>query len=248
MKSEKVGKVNLLMKVVIGLNIVIFIINIYWLCHNVFLEKSEVIIENKTLNAIKLEENRKNRGYDGREYYYMNIYSRPTDVVFVGDSLTERVKWNELFPHLQTKNRGISSDTTEGVLARLDSVVQTEPKKIFIMIGINDIAQGKSMQDAIYNYENIISSLKETLPKSEIYIQSVLPVSGSYKNFNKSVVQYNDLLKVIVEEQSVTYIDLWSEFLDEQGMLKEEYSYDGIHLSADGYRKWREIISTYIEE
>ena len=116
------------------------------------------------------------------------------------------------------------------------------------MIVINDIAQGKSMQDAIYNYENIISSLKETLPKSEIYIQSVLPVSGSYKSFNKSVVKYNDLLKVIVEEQSVTYIDLWSEFLDEQGMLKEEYSYDGIHLSADGYRKWREIISAYIEE
>ena len=126
---KKTFKISILKSVLIGINVIIFILNICWLCHNMLLEKSEVIIENKTLNAIKLEENRKNRGYDGREYYYMNIYSRPTDVVFVGDSLTERVKWNELFPHLQTKNRGISSDTTEGVLARLDSVVQTEPKK-----------------------------------------------------------------------------------------------------------------------
>ena len=223
-------------------------INIYFLWHNVLLEKSEVIIENKALNEAKLEENRKNGAYDTREYYYMNIYSSPTDVVFVGDSLTDRVKWNELFPNLQTKNRGISSDTTGGVLARLDSVVQTEPKKIFIMIGINDIGQEKPIQDAIYNYENIISSLKESLPKAEIYVQSVLPVSGSKKEFNESVVKYNELLREVAEEQEVMYIDLWSEFVDEDGVLREEYSFDGVHLTANGYKQWKDIISDYVEE
>lgn len=45
------------------------------------------------------------------EYQYINQYSYPTDVVFAGDSLIYNGNWNEMFPGLDVKNRGISLQT-----------------------------------------------------------------------------------------------------------------------------------------
>ncbi|MGB9898194.1 GDSL-type esterase/lipase family protein, partial [Thermanaerothrix sp.] len=61
------------------------------------------------------------------------------DIVFLGDSITDGARWDELFPGLSVKNRGINADTTRGVLARLDSILQGQPAAIFLLIGTNDL-------------------------------------------------------------------------------------------------------------
>ena len=61
------------------------------------------------------------------------------DIVMLGDSLTEWGNWHELVPEYSILNRGISGDTSSGVLDRLQEVIERRPKVVFVMIGTNDI-------------------------------------------------------------------------------------------------------------
>ena len=64
-------------------------------------------------------------------------------MVFLGDSITQKIEWADFFPGLTVANRGIGYDTTGGALARLDSVIALKPSIVSCMLGINDIAQQK---------------------------------------------------------------------------------------------------------
>ena len=65
-------------------------------------------------------------------------------IVMLGDSLTENTPFNELLHfRFRVKNRGISSDNTRGVLARIDEAANNLPEKMFILLGTNDIGNGE---------------------------------------------------------------------------------------------------------
>ena len=65
-------------------------------------------------------------------------------VVFLGDSITQG--WGDrlakAFPGLKAANRGISGDTTRGVLIRLaDDVLALKPAAVVLLIGTNDLEE-----------------------------------------------------------------------------------------------------------
>lgn len=83
------------------------------------------------------------------------------DVVMLGDSLTEGGgDWRELFPVFLVKNRGISGDTTEGVLGRLDEVIGRKPQVVAVLIGINDVRTGIDPRKIIFRIEEILRRIK----------------------------------------------------------------------------------------
>lgn len=208
--------------------------------------KVETVFLNEDLDAERLAANRENRAYDSYEYYFRNIYTDKTDLVFCGDSISFRVQWNEIFPDKITKNRGIPGDSSSGLLARIDSIIQTNPQKVFILIGINDICNEVRVEVFLDNYRRILEKLQSELPNSKIYVQSILPVKADEKQWNKDVVFFNSELMEICKKSNVTYIDLWNHFANSDGELREEYSYDGIHLSSIGYKCWKEILNKYV--
>lgn len=181
------------------------------------------------------------------ETQFMTRYSYPTDVIFVGDSITYRCQWNEIFPELDVKNRGIPSDTTEGVYARLDSIIKTQPKKIFIMIGINDIAQHVEEKKILDNYCNIINKLSEK-PDVKIYVQSILPIGQNNEESIpvETIKKLNNSIKALCNDKEVKYVDLYPSFSDDEGYLLDQYSADGIHINAEGYECWMNIIKDYV--
>ncbi|MFD1707465.1 GDSL-type esterase/lipase family protein [Siminovitchia sediminis] len=172
----------------------------------------------------------------------------PTDAtVFLGDSLTFRTEWSELFPEKTVINRGIGGDTTEGVLERLDDVTQADPKQIFLLIGVNDLKR-KSVASTIHNYERIVQRIQTESPETELFIQSLLPVDNhKYGDVvsNDKIRQLNKELRLLAEDFGVTFIDLYSVF-EENGQLPEMYTADGIHLTGKGYILWRETIKEYV--
>ena len=64
----------------------------------------------------------------------------PSDIIMLGNSLTNGGEWHELLGMPNVKNRGISSDVIDGVKMRLRPLVKGQPAKIFLMIGVNDIS------------------------------------------------------------------------------------------------------------
>lgn len=164
-------------------------------------------------------------------------------IVFLGDSLIDEGRWEEMFPNAKTVNRGVLADRTEHIIARLDQVIKGQPDMIFIMVGTNDLKSGIKRKTIISNYRNILESIKNQSPATKVFVQSLLPREAK---FQKRIEKINNELLLLSQESGYTYIDLYSAFLDNDGALKGEYSNDGLHLLGTGYLKWREIIEPYI--
>lgn len=171
------------------------------------------------------------------------------DLVFLGNSITFWADWAELVPnHKQLKNRGIPGDNSFGVLERLDDILSGKPRMLFLMIGINDLAQGIPENILLGNIKRITKRTKEMSPKTALIIQSILPTNKSFNTLNDHYkVQdrlpvINEKLKSLAEDQNVQYLDLYVHFINSEGLLKKEFSWDGVHLTLAGYQQWVQVL------
>ncbi len=176
-------------------------------------------------------------------------------ILFLGDSHTEHFYLQELIGNSLLKNRGISGDRLRGILKRLDPIIASQPKKIFIQAGINDLGMGARQDSIAAQYRRLISIISAGSPRTKIYVQSIFPVENkidkpsTYCNpwVNKAVVNINAFLKANAEKQEYTFIDVYSSLVKD-GKLNPAYSFDGIHLTADGYVIWADLVRPYVNE
>lgn len=175
------------------------------------------------------------------------------DVIFLGNSITNGGEWCELFNNKHVKNRGISGDVCYGVYDRLGTVLKGKPAKIFLLIGINDVSRGTPADTIVCRVGMIARKIKQDSPKTKLYLQSVLPVTEHYNMFGGHTARWQEVRKIneglirLAEKEKVTYIDLYSHFVDpETGKMNIEYTNDGLHLLGKGYMKWAEIVKPYV--
>ena len=163
-------------------------------------------------------------------------------VLFYGNSMTENFK-----PFMRDKdylNFGISGDFSKGLIDRSESVVRQQPKQLFIMIGINDLIEKIPVNEVFANYQTLIKKFLEKCPGTKIFIQSTLPTRGLNSTFsssfdiNNKVIELNERLDQLCHKQNITYVNLYSAFVDEKNLLKESLSSDGVHLTNEGYELW----------
>ncbi len=89
------------------------------------------------------------------------LFAKPAEVVMLGDSLIESGLWNEMFQGVAIANRGVRGDMAEDLLHRLDTVTNVGPRKVFIMVGINDIYGGRSNQQIVEAYRALVRKISE---------------------------------------------------------------------------------------
>lgn len=159
------------------------------------------------------------------------------DLVFLGDSITNAGRWSEAFSEYSVANRGINGDTSDGILYRLDGIIALNPDAVFLMLGINDIAQGKSADYIFERYKQIIQNLMDN--GVNVNVQSTL--LSSKPSWNLEVNRLNIKLFNFAKANKLTYIDL-NETLAPTGKLTSNVSPDGVHLSAAMYLKWFALI------
>lgn len=177
----------------------------------------------------------------------------PTDIIMLGNSITDYAHWNELLQINEVRNRGISGDISFGVLERLKEVTEGKPAKVFILIGINDIARNIPDSVILDNYKRIIRRIKTESPRTKIYFNTLLPVNNTFtarNHFNRDehILFINEELKKMERSENITVIDIHSQFLDADNRLDRQYTYDGLHLNAAGYQRWATILKVYITE
>ncbi|GAA3579264.1 GDSL-type esterase/lipase family protein [Snuella lapsa] len=175
------------------------------------------------------------------------------EIIFLGNSITEGGQWKTLFPNRNVINRGISGDVTDGILFRLAEVTSSNPSKIFLMIGTNDMARGKSIDYVIDGIVKIVSQIKEQSKDTKIFLQTILPINpnvghkfSGHKNNHQKIIEANKRIKALAETYHLTYIDLHKFMRNRKWHLKSEYTYDGLHLSEKGYKKWKKVINKYV--
>ncbi|HAC63696.1 MAG TPA: G-D-S-L family lipolytic protein [Cyanothece sp. UBA12306] len=194
----------------------------------------------------------KTNNYISKIKYFQQLPNSEQEIIFLGDSLTDQGNWSELLKNGDIINRGIAGDTTDGVLNRINEVIESKPQKIFIMIGINDIwNENKILNDLITNYQQILTIFKTQIPKTQVYIQSILPINNEQYSINvdnNQILAVNEELKKIASKFNYQYLDLHSKFVEQSNQLNPEYTNDGVHLNLQGYLLWTDIIKLYVNK
>lgn len=181
-------------------------------------------------------------GYTEQLAQFRKMPVLPNAIVFVGNSLTDAGRWNDILPEYPVLNRGISGDISYGVLARLDEITRHQPKKVFLMIGVNDLKRGVPTANIIENYVKIVRMIKQDCPKTQIYLNSILPINPD-KLLESFKAVKNDDIRILNEglqqiskmEKGVRFINLHEILADNLGNLRSEVTPDGIHLEVSVY-------------
>ena len=215
--------------------------------------KNNVSIDHLYPNEDLVIENHDNWGDGNYKKVIKEFKSNPLnygDIVFLGNSITWGGKdWSKRLKHPNIRNRGIGGDVTDGVLARIDEIIYFKPKAVFLLIGINDLWNNNSPNNpsAEYIANNIIQIaqvINAETPKTKIYVQTVLPIEKEqYKN---NILKVNEIIKANEKENPYQIVDLYSIFVNENGLIRKELSTDGIHLNEKGYDAWVEFIKPII--
>lgn len=180
------------------------------------------------------------------------VYS--SDIIMLGNSLTDGAEWNELFDNCHVKNRGIVGDIIPGFFERLEPILKGQPRKIFIMGGVNDISHGVSADSIVSAMTQVVTAIQARCPKTEIYVQSMLPFNNDVrlwkllKGREQVVVDGNKGLESMCQRLGVTFINLYPLFVGENGKMKPEYTNDGLHLMGGAYLIWRDALLPYIRK
>ena len=168
------------------------------------------------------------------------------DIVFFGDSLTYYGDFASLFPNKVVFNLGLRGDTIQGMIDRVEQVKLLEPKQVFLMAGINDVANC-SVEEFGKQYETLVLKLKELLPDASIVIQSMLPVNNrdfSISCNNELIEICNKAIEKIAEFFDLKYIDLYELYFQE-GVLSNLDTMDGLHIKRESYYKWFQGLRRY---
>lgn len=173
-------------------------------------------------------------------------------LVFLGDSITQG--WGNTmggaFGKVKVANRGISGDTTRGVLIRLkEDVLSLNPSGVVLLIGTNDLEERADAATIAGNLKLIVAALKRHNAKLPIVLCEVMPSSATKKRPADQIKEINKLCKEAVKgDKQITVIDTWTLFANAEGDAKKGEFPDLLHPNKAGYAKWaaalRPILAT----
>ena len=174
-------------------------------------------------------------------------------LVFLGNSITQGWgdKFRGHFEGVKVANRGISGDTTRGILIRLkEDVLSLNPKGVVILIGTNDLEEKATPEVIAGNLKLILAALKKHNAKMPIILCNTFPSSASKRRPADQIKKINQLYFAVVKgDPQITVLDTWLLFADAKGDAKKPEFPDLLHPNQIGYDKWaaalRPLLATY---
>lgn len=194
-----------------------------------------------------------------QQYAQLAEYAPQDATVFFGDSITELCRIDDIYGEYSKKagvpvvNRGISAETTASMLERIEeSVIAIQPRNLVMLMGVNDLNQGVSQEQITENIRQMIQLVKEKTPQTNIVLQAVYPIDPDRTSFyermqlkgrdNAAIRALNEKLAVMAEEENVRFINVTEVLSDENGNLRKDYTFDGLHPNVSGYLAVRDFI------
>lgn len=157
------------------------------------------------------------------------------NVVFVGDGLSACARWEDRFPELDVHDHGVSGDTTDDVIGRLDAVIAAAPTAVVLQVGTNDVGWNRSDEYIVRNIETILCTLRKQLPDARVLVHSVPPREPDFAPVIRSI---NRHLRQFAPTVKARFVDLWPTLSAPDGSLSLEWSTDRLHLTEAGYVVW----------
>lgn len=178
------------------------------------------------------------------------------DALFIGDSRTVGLKkYTDLAEHAdfrcvtsQSVYKALKSDYAgAGTLEK--TINAKHYSKIYIMLGVNELGSGTT-EDYIKAFTELVDTILEWSPDSKIIIQGIMKVdrekSDSDKVFNNINIQArNNALATLADNERIFYIDVNEAVCDEDGYLRDDVTFDHLHLRGKANEIWKQFLLTH---
>ncbi|GAB5408799.1 MAG: SGNH/GDSL hydrolase family protein [Balneolaceae bacterium] len=186
-------------------------------------------------------------------------YSNPstqTRAVFLGDSITK--EWADSNPEFFSKNlykaKGINGETTSQILTRFNTdVLDLNSKVVVVLAGTNDIA-GNSGPTSNEMIQANLSKMCDLAIEHDIKVIlcSILPTDDYpwRKGLKPAqrIIDINTWMKAYCIKKNHSYLDYWSAMAHENKGMKNKYTYDGVHITQEGYKVMEKLVEPLITE
>ncbi|MDO5105889.1 GDSL-type esterase/lipase family protein [Capnocytophaga sp.] len=175
---------------------------------------------------------------------------RSCDVLFLGSSSINLWKTiYEDFAPLKIIRRSYGGSTLRDMLYYYKVIAKGyQPKKILLYVE-NDLGSSKESVSAVKCFDLFrifISKLKKDYPNAQLFVVSLKPSEHKADQL-KDQLLVNSWLQANAADQNYTYIDITKTMYDAEGNLRKDiFVEDNLHLNAEGYRLWTEIIKPYL--
>lgn len=170
--------------------------------------------------------------------------------MMVGDSLTEFGAWGVLFPDADIVNVGVAGARTVDIVERIDGIIATGASTALIMMGVNDSALGEPLHEVITNYVRVVERLLAV--GMRVVIQATLKINAQIRSrtdadrVNRAIDELNDAMRSYAGEHGIEFIDINNRAAP-AGEMRAELTYDGTHLTLEGYALWCDAIRHIID-
>ncbi|NLX17752.1 MAG: hypothetical protein GXY53_00515 [Desulfobulbus sp.] len=168
-------------------------------------------------------------------------------IVFFGDSQIDLWWMAPSFGALPIVNRGVSGDWAGKAVHRFDrDVLSLKPKLLIMLIGTNDIGNGRTVEEVVADIDDMLGrAAEQNIP---ILLCSVLPVRGVYLENHpvEVLLRLNNGLKALSQKYNAGYVDFYSHLAGADGLLKKEYTSDGLHPSRLGYMEMTRVLLPHL--
>jgi len=160
---------------------------------------------------------------------------------FLEEMIRDSIAKTRKSVRLQVINKGLNGDLTEGMLSRFGrDVLLLSPSHVIILGGTNDIGWGIPVTEI---YSNLEGMYDKAIHHGIRLIACAVPSILGYDSLIPPRVRLNKMIHNYCKAKGAKYVDLFSATADATTQrLSSKYSNDGLHLSAEGYRKVAETI------
>ena len=186
-------------------------------------------------------------------FRYLNLYVKKGQIVFAGSSLMEQFPIYEFLQDFDLPytiyNRGIGGYTTAELLKVMDvCIYDLAPRAIFLNIGTNDLnGPDYRQEDLMARLEEILKGIRAHLPDVRLYMLAFYPVNPEVETnpYTKEIFRHrtndriraaNEGVQSLAKAYNATYLDLNHNIRDTNGNLKAEFTVEGMHMYANGYK------------
>lgn len=170
-------------------------------------------------------------------------------IVFIGASSFAR--WTHMaqsFPDLKVVNRGYGgSELAESVRYARRVVVPHSPRIVVLYAGENDLNRGVPPQTIASDFVDFQNIVRTDLPAAKLVVIGLKPSPLRWK-LRDGMHETNRLIRERCQsDKACTYVDPWPGMIGADGTPRPElFVEDGLHLTAEGYKVWTEMLQPHL--
>lgn len=221
--------------------------------------------EMEIINKFYSERSRQEKAEKIERFRHLNPYVKPGQIVFAGSSLMEQFPIYEFLQDFDLPytiyNRGVGGFTTTEMMPVLkECIYDLKPKYLFLNIGTNDLNGPDYSQDAlIERYDSILNQIVENVPGVQIFLLAYYPVNPvaathpwmlatlKYRT-NERINAASAAVEQLAKKHGARFLNLNAGITDESGNLKAEFTIEGMHMYANGYKPVLDALMPTLQE